>query len=128
MVAWIPDSWVANQTAGSTGTYGQTERTPRRRRTTKSTSAAARDHPPPPRDRVVIIIDEPDGSAWQRAHPAAHLPHQTPSSIWNVASAVRESSAEHSDGTRRYVFSGLADATFDVIPLIEAAHHNAWPF
>ena len=79
-------------------------------------------------DRVVIITEEPDGSAWQGPHPAADLPHRTPSYIWNVASTVHESSAEHSDGARRYVFAGLADAAFDVIPLIEAAHHNAWPF
>jgi hypothetical protein len=75
-------------------------------------------------DRVVIITDEPDGSAWQGPHPAASLPSSTPSYIWNVASTAHESAAGH----RRHVFSGLTDAAFDVIPLIQAAHRHEWPF
>jgi hypothetical protein len=76
-------------------------------------------------DRVVIITDEPDGSAWQGPYPAAALPPQTPSYIWNVAGTARD--LGNADG-RRYVFSGLTDAAFDVIPLIETTHHGEWPF
>jgi hypothetical protein len=79
-------------------------------------------------DRVVIITDEPDGSAWQGPHPAADLPHRTPCYIWNVASTAREFSAGRGGSGWRHVFSGLTDAAFDVIPLIEAAHHDEWPF
>ncbi len=75
-------------------------------------------------DRVVITTDELEGSAWQGPHPAAALPAETPSYIWNVASADRT----RSGGRRRYVFSGLTDAAFDVIPLIEAADRGTWPF
>lgn len=76
-------------------------------------------------DRVVIITDEPDGSAWQGPHPAAALPARTPSYIWNVAGTARTH-----DGAddRRYVFSGLTDAAFDVITLIETVHRGEWPF
>jgi hypothetical protein len=76
-------------------------------------------------DRVVIITDEPDGSAWQGPSPAATLPPRTPSYIWNVAGTVRE--LGNADG-QRYVFSGLTDAAFDVIPLIDTTHRGQWPF
>jgi hypothetical protein len=76
-------------------------------------------------DRVVIITDEPDGSAWQGPHPAATLPSRTPSYIWNVAGTARESRTANG---RRYVFSGLTDAAFDLIPLIETVQRGEWPF
>jgi hypothetical protein len=77
-------------------------------------------------DRVVIITDEPDGSAWQGPHPVAGLPHETPSYIWNVAATPRLPAGP--DHGRRFVFRGLGDAAFDVIPLIEAVHRGRWPF
>jgi hypothetical protein len=76
-------------------------------------------------DRVVLVTDEPNGSAWQGPHPAATLPSRTPSYIWNVAST--EPTPGHRED-RRYVFAGLTDNAFDVVPLIEAAHRGEWPF
>jgi hypothetical protein len=76
-------------------------------------------------DRVVIITDEPDGSAWQGPRPAAVLPARTPSYLWNVAGTAGRPG--HADG-RRYVLSGLTDAAFDLIPLIETVHRGLRPF
>jgi hypothetical protein len=78
-------------------------------------------------DRVVIVTDEPDGSAWQGEHPAAALPDHVPSYIWNVASASN-GGGESMTGARRHVFSGLTDGAFTVIPLVEGAYRNSWPF
>ena len=78
-------------------------------------------------DRVVIVTDEPGGSAWQGEHPVAALPGHVPSYIWNVASASN-SGGESMTGARRHVFSGLTDGAFTVIPLVEGAYRNSWPF
>ncbi|MFI0479587.1 TROVE domain-containing protein [Actinomadura sp. 9N215] len=66
-------------------------------------------------DRVAVVTDEPDGSAWDAGSPVDALPAGVPSYIWNVASTARMPSP-----SPRHVFSGLTDAAFEAIPLIEA--------
>jgi hypothetical protein len=79
-------------------------------------------------DRIVIVTDEPHGSAWQGEHPAAAAPADVPVYIWNVARTPQPTASGRADIQGRYVFVGLSDAAFDVIPLIEAGRRDFWPF
>jgi hypothetical protein len=79
-------------------------------------------------DRIVIVTDEPHGSAWQGEHPAAAAPVGVPVYIWNVAGMPQPAAPGRADIQGRYVFVGLSDAAFDVIPLIEAGRRDFWPF
>ena len=79
-------------------------------------------------DRIVIVTDEPHGSAWQGEHPAAAAPADVPVYIWNVASTPQPGAPGRAGIQDRYVFVGLSDAAFDVIPLIEASRRDFWPF
>jgi hypothetical protein len=79
-------------------------------------------------DRIVIVTDEPHGSAWQGEHPAAAAPAGVPVYIWNVAGTPQPAAPGRAGIQGRYVFVGLSDAAFDVIPLIEAGRRGFWPF
>jgi hypothetical protein len=79
-------------------------------------------------DRIVIVTDEPHGSAWQGEHPAAAAPADVPVYIWNVAATPQPAAPGHAPAQGRHVFTGLTDAAFDVIPLIEAGRRDSWPF
>ena len=79
-------------------------------------------------DRIVIVTDEPHGSAWQGEHPAAAAPADVPVYIWNVACTPEPAAPGDAVIRGRYVFVGLSDAAFDVIPLIEAGCRASWPF
>jgi hypothetical protein len=79
-------------------------------------------------DRIIIVTDEPHGSAWQGEHPAAAAPVGVPVYIWNVASTPQSAAPGRAVVQDRYVFAGLSDAAFAVIPLIEAARRDVWPF
>ena len=79
-------------------------------------------------DRVVIVTDEPHGSAWQGEHPAAAAPAGVPVYIWNVAGTPQPGAPGRGAAQGRYVFTGLSDAAFAVIPLIEAGRRDRWPF
>jgi hypothetical protein len=79
-------------------------------------------------DRIVIVTDEPHGSAWQGEHPAAAAPADVPVYIWNVAGTPQPAAPGRAAIQDRYVFAGLSDAAFDVIPLIEAGRRDFWPF
>jgi hypothetical protein len=79
-------------------------------------------------DRIVIVTDEPHGSAWQGEHPAAAAPAGLPVYIWNVAGTPQPAAPGRAFIQDRYVFAGLSDAAFDVIPLIEAGRREFWPF
>ena len=79
-------------------------------------------------DRIVIVTDEPHGSAWQGEHPAAAAPADVPVYIWNVAGTPQPAASGRAVIPGRYVFVGLSDAAFDVIPLIEAGLRDFWPF
>jgi hypothetical protein len=78
--------------------------------------------------RIVIVTDEPHGSAWQGEHPAAAAPADVPVYIWNVAGTPQPATPGRAVIQDRYVFDGLSDAAFDVIPLIEAGGRGRWPF
>jgi hypothetical protein len=79
-------------------------------------------------DRIVIVTDEPHGSAWQGEHSAAAAPADVPVYIWNVAGTPQSAVPDRAGIQGRYVFNGLSDAAFDVIPLIEAGRRGFWPF
>ena len=79
-------------------------------------------------DRIVIVTDEPHGSAWQGEHPAAAAPADVPVYIWNVAGTSQPAAPGRAVIQDRYIFAGLSDAAFDVIPLIEAGRRDFWPF
>jgi len=79
-------------------------------------------------DRIVIVTDEPHGSALQGEHPAAAAPAGVPVCIWNVAGTPQPAAPGRAVIQGRHVFTGLSDAAFKVIPLIEACRHDSWPF
>jgi len=60
------------------------------------------------------------------AAPAA--PADVPVYIWNVAGDPQSAAPGCASIQDRYVFVGLSDAAFDVIPLIEAGRRGLWPF
>ena len=73
-------------------------------------------------DRVVVLTDE------QAAHGDVNtaIPADVPMLTWNLA-GYRYGHAP--SGTRnRYVFGGLTDAGFRLIPLLEAGRDAHWPF
>lgn len=73
-------------------------------------------------DRVVLITDEQHhGSA-----PSGVVPARVPLYTFNLA-GYRYGSGPSGSGTR-HTFGGLTDATFKLIPLLEAGRDAAWPF
>lgn len=77
-------------------------------------------------DRVVVITDEQaaDGDVFREV--PAHVPCYT----WNVA-GHEVSHARHGGGfnhPRAYLFGGLSDAAFSLIPLLETGKDGNWPF
>lgn len=88
-------------------------------------------------DRVVIITDEQVGESYCLPHqyyycncpppdPGSVLPRWTPLFTWNLA-GYRYG---HAEGGKpgRYVFGGLTDQAWGLIPLLERGANAAWPF
>lgn len=88
-------------------------------------------------DRVVIITDEQVGESYCLPHgyyycrcvppdPGSVLPKWTPLFTWNLA-GYRYG---HAEGGKpgRYVFGGLTDQAWGLIPLLEKGANAAWPF
>jgi hypothetical protein len=88
-------------------------------------------------DRVVIITDEQVGETYCLPHgygycrcvppdPGSVLPKWTPLFTWNLA-GYRYG---HAEGGKpgRYVFGGLTDQAWGLIPLLEKGANAAWPF
>lgn len=72
-------------------------------------------------DRVLIVTDEQahDGS------PGKMIPDNVPMYTWNVAGYKYGSDA---GAPNRYVFGGLTDQGFRMIPLLEHGVSQTWPF
>jgi hypothetical protein len=73
-------------------------------------------------DRVVILTDEQD--AYGNVDGA--LPASTPLYTWNLAGY--RAGYGKSGSNRRHTFGGLTDASFRIIPAIEAGHSGRWPW
>lgn len=76
--------------------------------------------------RVVIITDEQAWGGYYGAEPTSLVPAHVPVYTWNLAGY------KHGHGPsgagNRHTFSGLTDAAFRMIPLLEAGRDGAWPW
>lgn len=72
--------------------------------------------------RVIIITDEQVGFGFASGQ-TAHL--KCPLYVWNLG-GYQPSSIEPAPG--KYVFGGLTDASFRVIPQLEAGRDGVWPW
>ncbi|MFF8831294.1 TROVE domain-containing protein [Streptomyces sp. NPDC015131] len=73
-------------------------------------------------DRVVIVTDE-QAHSW--ASPGSALPPSVPLYTWNLLGYQ----AGHEAGQgNRHTFGGLSDASFRMIPLLEAGRNADWPW
>lgn len=72
-------------------------------------------------DRVIIITDEQsyDGD------PSDHVPANVPLYIWDLGGYKYGHTPSTSN---RYIFGGLTDQAFGIIPLLEAGASQNWPF
>jgi hypothetical protein len=73
-------------------------------------------------DRVVIVTDE----QYHGESPARAVAESVPMYTFNLA-GYRTGHGPSGSGTR-HTFGGLTDATFKLIPLLEAGRDAAWPF
>lgn len=73
-------------------------------------------------DRLVIISDEQT----QGGNPGAEVPSHIPAYTFNV-SGYRYGHGPSGENNR-HTLAGLTDATFRMIPLLEAGHNAAWPW
>lgn len=76
-------------------------------------------------DRVVILTDEQYGGGyWDSGNPADVVPSDVPLYTWNLVGY----SSGHGNGTNRYTFGGLTDASFKTISLLEAGKSSSYPW
>ncbi|RNL85502.1 TROVE domain-containing protein [Halostreptopolyspora alba] len=80
-----------------------------------------RDH-----DRVVLVSDEQTWGGRRGEEPTRAVPARVPVYTWNLA-GYRYGHGPVGTGNR-YVFGGLSDAAFRMIPLIEAGEDRRWPW
>ncbi|WP_116114943.1 TROVE domain-containing protein [Amycolatopsis ruanii] len=73
-------------------------------------------------DRVVIVTDEQSATA----DASMGVPDRVPLYVWNVA-GYATGNTPSGLGTR-HTFSGLTDAAFRMIPLLESGRDADWPF
>jgi hypothetical protein len=77
-------------------------------------------------DRVIIITDEQAHSYYGGGTPGDQISNRVPLYTWNLAGYQR--GHEKSGGVNRHTFGGLTDASFRMIPLIEAGRNGTWPW
>jgi len=76
--------------------------------------------------RVVLITDEQAWGGYHGAEPVSLIPASVPVYTWNLAGYER---GHGPSGSRnRHTFGGLTDASFRMIPLLEASRDAAWPW
>ncbi|MFE3052332.1 TROVE domain-containing protein [Nocardia sp. NPDC059239] len=73
-------------------------------------------------DRVIILTDEQTHAT---GNVGRALPEKTPLYTWNLAGYKAGHAAS---GPYRHTIGGLSDASFKLIPLLEAGHDGAWPW
>lgn len=95
-----------------------------------ATAHAVQAHYKPGVARVVILTDEQ--SSWNTNYWGAaplsvskSLPESVPLYTWNLAGYEHGHAPE---GPNRVTFSGLTDAAFRMIPLLESGRNGAWPW
>lgn len=76
-------------------------------------------------DRVVIVTDEQAWGGYRGESPLDQVPASVPVYTWNLA-GYRYGHGESGTGSR-HAFGGLSDASFRLIPLIEACQ-DSWPW
>ncbi len=77
-------------------------------------------------DRVVLVSDEQAWSGNRGEKPTEAIPARVPVYTWNLV-GYRYGHGPTGTGNR-YVFGGLSDAAFRLIPLIEQSQHRRWPW
>lgn len=75
-------------------------------------------------DRVVILTDEQ--AAYSATQVTATVPVKVPMYTWNLA-GYRVGHAPSGSGNR-HTFGGLTDRAFAMIPRLERADPQTWPF
>jgi len=76
--------------------------------------------------RVVIVTDEQAADGDTSREVLASVPASVPLYTWNLAGYER---GHGPSGTQnRHTFGGLTDASFRMIPLLEASRDAAWPW
>jgi len=78
-------------------------------------------------DRVVIVTDEQAHDDYGREFHPGGMSRDVPIYTWNLA-GHKPGSLPSGHGTRNFVFGGLTDAAFRMIPLLEAGRDVGWPF
>jgi hypothetical protein len=76
-------------------------------------------------DRVLIVTDE-QASHHYGGDPTALVPADVPVYTWNLAGYRVGHGPSGTDN--RYVFAGLTDAAFRMVPLLEAGRSANWPW
>ncbi len=80
-------------------------------------------------DRVVVLTDEQ--AAYSSTPVTAAIPGKVPMYTWNLAGyrvGHAPSGGGSFDSQRRHTFGGLTDRAFGMIPLLEQAESQGWPF
>lgn len=77
-------------------------------------------------NRVVILTDEQTFGGYYGASPTEQIPAHVPVYTWNLAGYSRGHGP--SGSANRHTFGGLSDASFRLIPMLEAHRDAAWPW
>lgn len=77
-------------------------------------------------DRVIIVTDEQAHGYYGGGTPGDQISSRVPLYTWNLEGYQR--GHEKSGGVNRHTFGGLTDASFRMIPLIEAGRNGTWPW
>lgn len=90
------------------------------------TNTAVRENYDKSYDRVILITDEQYGYYGSSSrNPADLVSASTPVYVWNLA-GYKYGQSENT--ANRYVFGGLNDQAFKLIPLLESGRDSAWPW
>lgn len=76
--------------------------------------------------RVVIVTDEQAHGGFYGADPLSCIPADVPAYTWNLAGYQHGHGPSGSQN--RHTFGGLSDASFRMIPALEAGRDAAWPW
>lgn len=77
-------------------------------------------------DRAVIVTDEQAWGGFYGGNPLSQIPATVPAYTWNLAGYQHGHGPSGSQN--RHTFGGLSDASFRLIPMLEAHRDAAWPW